>query len=196
MIFLPQAAKGSKFGRQRKGQPLSQDGWPGLSILREDSRYADRDSGLCALANAKKNQTKSVSRLRIWTPDRPPAPLFNCRHPAPRRQDPHILAGRHAANSRFPTLLYKVEGRQAQPDDYKAQGEQGEGRQQLADNVKLKRSDTPKKQPNPLAKAIFGVHGFGIPPLYGQLVATAGFLALPIRCFSPDLWDEASNLSH
>jgi len=52
--FLPNAAKGSKIGRQRKGQPLSQDGWPGLSVLRGDSVYADHDSDLCALANAKK----------------------------------------------------------------------------------------------------------------------------------------------
>jgi hypothetical protein len=39
--------------------------------------------------------------------------------------------------------LDEVEGRQAQADDYKAQGEQGEGRQQFANKVKLKRSDTP-----------------------------------------------------
>src|SRR5208337_3380212 len=108
----------------------------------------------------QKNQTKSVSRLRIRAPDRPPAPLFHSRHPAPRRQDPRILAGRHTSDSRFPALLDEVEGRQAQANGNKSQGEQGEGRQQLADKVKLKRGDTPQKPPDPLAKAIFGVHGF------------------------------------
>ncbi len=132
-------------------------------ILRGDSPYAGRDSILCALANAKK-LTKSAGRLRIRTPDWPPAPFFNCRQPAPRRQDPPFLASCYEADSRFPTLLHEVQGRQTQANDNKAQGEQGEGRQQLADKVKLERSDTPQKPPNPLAKAIFGVHGFCIPP--------------------------------
>jgi hypothetical protein len=35
--FFLNAAKGSKLGRQKKGQPLSQGGWPGLSILGGDS---------------------------------------------------------------------------------------------------------------------------------------------------------------
>ena len=150
--------------RQKKGQPLF------LRTAGLDFRFSEGTHPTpivipaSVLRLTQKNRTKSVSRLRIRAPDRSPAPLFHSRHPAPRRQDPPILAGRHTSDSRFPALLDEVEGRHAQANDSKAQGEQGEGRQQLADKVKLKRDDTPQKPPDPLAKAIFGVHGFWISP--------------------------------
>src|SRR5271157_593034 len=150
-------------GRKKASRSLRSAGLD--LILRGDSPYADRDSILCALAKAKK-LTKSAGRLRIRTPDWPSAPLFHCRQPAPRRQEPSFLTCCQEADSRFPALLHEVEDRQTQANDNKAQGKQGEGRQQLSDKVKLERSDTPEKPPDPFAEAIFGVHVFCIPPIW------------------------------
>ena len=84
-----------------------------------------------------------MGRFRIRTTDRTPAPIFHGGHGASRRQDPGMLAGGHTADSRFPTLLQKIESRHTQADGNEAQGEQREGRQEFPDKVKLERGDTP-----------------------------------------------------
>ncbi len=78
----------------KKGQPLSQDGWPGLSHAALGvAIVANCNPLVCVLWLTTNLKTKSMNGLRVRPADWAASPVFRGGNAAARSKNPGILAG-------------------------------------------------------------------------------------------------------
>src|SRR5277367_2065772 len=131
-------AAGKREANKKKGQPLSQDGWPSLFFVASlpSANPQTRLPDLCALQAEEKSLC--ASRRGTRPAQRPTAPILNRRNAAANGEHRRMPAGNQHSHSTFPALLKHIQAANQCGNHRKTQRENRERGEKLPNPIELK----------------------------------------------------------